>query len=97
MSKLNRNVVLLPLVRIDKKIHVKTIAIGAGGIVSGNDERRWITKKEGAPTYTLIYAGKVAMISVGSQGIPHGLIIEDDAIFKTQLLIFNSLWETLQK
>lgn len=81
--------------RIKKKIHVRTIAVGPGGSVRGKDERKWLTKKEGSPTYTLLYAGKVAMISVGSQNIPHGLIIEDEAIYETQLLIFNSLWKTL--
>ncbi len=81
--------------RIKKKIHVRTIAVGSGGNVQGEDERKWLSKKEGSPTYTLLYAGKVAMISLGSKNIPHGLIIEDEAIYKTQLLIFNSLWENL--
>lgn len=82
-------------IRIKKKIHVRTIGIGPGGSLKGNDERKWLTRKEGAPTYTIIYAGKVAMISVGSQNTPHGLIIEDEAVYKTQLLIFNSLWKNL--
>lgn len=81
--------------RIKKKIHVRTISIGSGGTVQGKDERKWLTKKEGAPTYTLLYAGKVAMISLGLQNIPHGLIIEDETIYKTQRLIFDSLWRTL--
>lgn len=81
--------------RIKRKIRVRTIAIGPGGIIQGNDERRWLTKKESAPTYTLLYAGKVAMISVGSQGIPHGLIIEDEGIYQAQLQVFDSLWKTL--
>ncbi len=81
--------------RIKKKIHVKTIAIGAGGNVHGKDERKWLTKKDGAPIYTLIYGKKVAMISVGENKIPHGLIIEDEGIFETERLIFDSLWKTL--
>ncbi|MCE9549063.1 TrmB family transcriptional regulator [Candidatus Nomurabacteria bacterium] len=81
--------------RIKRKVHVRTIAIGSGGNVKGEDERKWLTKKEGAPTYTILYAGKVAMISVGLRNIPHGLIIEDEAIYEAQLLIFNSLWKTL--
>ncbi|HEY4503314.1 MAG TPA: helix-turn-helix domain-containing protein [Candidatus Paceibacterota bacterium] len=81
--------------RIAKKIHVRTIAIGAGGKVQGEDERKWLSKKDGSPTYTLLYTGKVAKISVGVQNIPHGLIIEDKAIYETELLIFNSLWKTL--
>jgi sugar-specific transcriptional regulator TrmB len=81
--------------RIKKKIRVRTIAIGPGGVTHGNDERKWLTKKENAPTYTLIYAGKVAMISVGSEGIAHGLIIEDEAIYQAQLQIFDSVWKSL--
>ncbi|MBI5139476.1 TrmB family transcriptional regulator [Candidatus Nomurabacteria bacterium] len=81
--------------RIKKKIHVRTIAIGAGGKLHGEDERKWLTKKQGAPTYTLLYAGKIAMISVSKKNIPHGLIIEDEAIYETELMIFNSLWNSL--
>jgi len=81
--------------RIKQKIYVRTIANGPGGNVYGHDDRKWITKKEGVPTYTLIYAGKVAMISVGKNNVPHGLIIEDTGIYETQLLIFNSLWKLL--
>ncbi|MDB5204214.1 MAG: transcriptional regulator, TrmB [Candidatus Taylorbacteria bacterium] len=81
--------------RIKRKIFVRTIANGPGGETSGKDERKWLTKRESPPTYTLIYAGKVAMISVGENDIPHGLIIEDQAIYKTQLFIFDSLWKSL--
>lgn len=81
--------------RIRRKIFVRTIASGPGGAVYGYDERRWLTKKESAPVYKLIYGGKVAMISVGKKGIPHGLIIEDDGISQTELLIFDSLWARL--
>lgn len=81
--------------RIKRKIHVRTISNGPGGTVQGKDERKWLSKKESSPTYTLIYAGKVAMISVGGNNIPHGLIIEDVGIYKTQLFIFNSLWDKL--
>jgi len=81
--------------RIKRKIFVRTIASGPGGATHGQDERRWLTKKESAPTYTLIYSGKVAMISIGKNNIPHGLIIEDAGIYKTELSIFNSVWKSL--
>lgn len=81
--------------RIKRKIHVRTIAIGSGGGLHGIDERKWLTKKDGAPIYTLIYGNKVAMISVGQNKTPHGLIIEDEAINKTEKLIFDSLWKSL--
>lgn len=81
--------------RIKAKIFVRTIAIGKGGSVHGHDDRRWLTKKEGAPIYTLIFGKNVAMISVGDRDIPRGLIIEDETIAKTEQLIFDSLWRTL--
>lgn len=81
--------------RIKRKIYVRTIASGPGGNTYGQDERKWLTKKESAPTYTLIYGGKVAMISIGKNNIPHGLIVEDEGIYKTQLSIFNSVWKSL--
>ncbi|MES2059444.1 MAG: helix-turn-helix domain-containing protein [Patescibacteria group bacterium] len=81
--------------RIKRKIFVRTIAYGAGGGTYGRDERKWILEKESAPTYILIYAGKVAMISVGKNDVPHGLIIEDAELHKTQLAIFNSLWKAI--
>ena len=83
--------------RIKRKISVRALSIGPGGTVQGKDERRWLTTKEGVPTYTLIYAGKVAMISVGRHGIPHGLIIEDPGIYETQLLLFNSTWDLIPR
>jgi len=82
--------------RIKKGVYVRTIANGPGGNVYGQDDRKWISKKEGIPTYTLLYAGKVAMISVGKNRVPHGLIIEDKGIYETQLLIFNSLWKFMK-
>jgi len=81
--------------RVKRKISVRIIASGPGGTIHGHDERKWLTKKESAPVYKLIYGGKVAMISVGANRIPHGLIIEDSGIYKTELLIFNSLWKYL--
>jgi sugar-specific transcriptional regulator TrmB len=82
--------------RLKRKIFVKTIALGSGGKTSGLDERKWLTKKETVPVYKLIYSGKVAMISLGENNIPHGLIIEDKGIYETELLMFNSLWSNLK-
>lgn len=83
--------------RIKRKIFVRTIAIGQGGSLHGQDDRKWLTKKEGSsPIYTLIYDKKIAMISVGENNIPHGLIIEDKGVHETERLIFDSLWKTLK-
>jgi sugar-specific transcriptional regulator TrmB len=80
--------------RIRRKISVRTIASGAGGSTQGRDDRKWLSKQDGAPTYRLIYAGKVAMISASS-GLPHGIIVEDSGIYKTEVAIFNELWKSL--
>jgi HTH-type transcriptional regulator, sugar sensing transcriptional regulator len=82
--------------RIKRNIAVRAISIGPGGEEVGLDERRWLTREEGAPTYTLIYGGKAAIISVNKNETPHGVIIEDHHIYQTQLLIFNSIWEKLK-
>lgn len=81
--------------RIKEKIKVKVISIGPGGETRGLDERKWLTKKESAPTYTLIYPSKVAMISVDSNNNPIGVIIEDFNIYKTQKMIFEFIWDKL--
>ncbi len=80
--------------RIKAKVKAKVIAIGAGGDVRGLDERRWITTKRGAPAYIIIYAKKMAIISL-SQGRPHSVVIEDAGLAETQKLIFDSLWNKL--
>lgn len=81
--------------RIKRKIFVRTIATGAGGSTYGKDERKWLSKQETAPTYKLIYAGKVAMISINKNEILRGVVIEDQNFFETELLIFNSLWKAI--
>lgn len=82
--------------RIKRKIRVRTISIGEGGKEAGLDERRWLTKESSAPTYTLIYADKIAVVSVDRKHNLHGAIIEDKHIFETQRLIFDFLWEKLK-
>lgn len=82
--------------RIRRGIKVRTIASGAGGKLQGKDERKWLSKGESAPTYKLVYAGKVAMISVSKDDVPHGLIIEDQGLFETERAIFDSLWKSIK-
>jgi len=81
--------------RIKTGIKVKAISIGPGGKIRGLDKRKWLTKKESAPTYILIYFGKVAMISVDDNKRPIGAIIEDSNIYRTQRMIFEFVWEKL--
>jgi sugar-specific transcriptional regulator TrmB len=82
--------------RIKAGITTKVIALGAGGELRGLDERRWLTEKRGAPAYTIIYANKVALISLGAGSKPVGVVIEDSGVAETQRLIFESLWKTLE-
>lgn len=81
--------------RIKAKVRVQTVSVGPGGTTVGLDERKWLTKKKSAPTYILIYSGKVAMISVDEEGNPLGVIIEDYHIFQTQKMIFDFIWNKL--
>jgi len=88
--------------RIQKKIKVKTIALGEGGGLVGFDERRWMqlpkskTKEDLGTTYQLIYNGKVAHISLDNAENPVGIVIENEEIYKTQKLIFESNWKNLR-
>ena len=81
--------------RIKLGIKVKTISIGPGGETVGLDQRKWLTQKESSPTYTLIYSGKVALVSVDAEGKPMGVIIEDRNIYQTQKMIFDFIWQQL--
>ncbi len=82
--------------RIKKKIKVKTIASGEGGKEYGLDERRWLTKEKSSPTYILIYANRVAMISLTTDKKPLGVIIEDNNLATTQKMIHNFIWQKLK-
>ena len=76
-------------------IKVQTISIGPGGQTLGLDERKWLTKSDSAPTYTLIYEDKVAMISLGVDSKPIGVIVEDKNIYQTQKMLFDFIWAKL--
>lgn len=81
--------------RIAKKIRVQAIAFGPGGETSGLDERKWLSKKEGSPTYTLIYVNHIAHIALDSSGQMVGVIIENKAMYQAHKVIFEALWKTL--
>ena len=81
--------------RVRRKIKVRAIGVGHKGTVAELSERKSLHAKKSSPTYILIYPGKVAMISVNSSKQPLALIIEDEALFKTQQQLFNFIWESL--
>jgi|SRR3989344_1924940 len=80
-----------------KKIMVRTIALGEGGQLVGLDERKWLSQggKELKATYEIIYSGCVAHISLDTAENPVGVVIQNQEIFETQKVIFESLWEKL--
>ena len=83
--------------RIKAGIKVKTIALGQGGQLNGLDERKWLDAKQKdlKATYELIYAGKVAHISLDNAENPVGVVIHNDEIFQTQKMIFEFTWDRL--
>lgn len=83
-------------VRVARGISVKVIAIGKGGELRGLDERKWLEKNSGTPTYIIIYPGKTAYISLDAKSEPIGVLIENDGVYETQKQIFDALWALLR-
>jgi sugar-specific transcriptional regulator TrmB len=82
--------------RLAKNIYVKVISLGGGGESNIKlAERKWLSRDNGAPTYTIIYAGRVAMISTDKKGLPMGLIVADQGLYDTQKIIFENLWSKI--
>ena len=79
--------------RIAKGIKVKVLAIGDGGELRGLDERKWFDVKNVTPTYTLIYAGRVAFISLDAKQELVGVVVDNDGVYETQKQIFEELWK----
>lgn len=83
--------------RIAKKINVKIISLGEGGQLAGLDERKQMTVvgNDIKSTHEIIYAGKVAYISLDDKEQPVGVVIQNEAIFQTQKFLFNFNWSKL--
>ena len=85
--------------RIAKRIAVDAISIGPGFEEEIKDDmlanRKWLSKNEGAPTFKIIYGGKVALISLGSNNELQCSVIEDSNLYQTETTIFKQLWKTL--
>lgn len=82
--------------RIAEKISVRVIAIDSGGEEAPLSERRWLRHAQGAPNYILIYGTKTAFISIGANGEPRGVLVEDVGTSATQQILFESLWGHLR-
>lgn len=83
--------------RIKKGIKVKIISLGEGGKLVGLDERKEmpVSGKGIKATHEIIYAGKVANISIDSNGEPVGVVIQNDEVYQTKRLIFEFNWSKL--
>lgn len=86
-------------IRKKQSIFVKTISLEKGGQLVGMDERKWLHKTENMETiknsnetYEIIYSGKTAHISLDNTENPVGVIIQNQAIYETQKIIFETLW-----
>ena len=81
--------------RIKLGIAVQSISIGEGGLLHGLDERKWLSRGQSSPTYTLIYADKIALVSLDENKKPLGVIVQDSNTYKTQVMIFQALWQKI--
>jgi sugar-specific transcriptional regulator TrmB len=83
--------------RIAKKISVKIISLGEGGSPAGLDERKQmpIGGKDIKSTHEIIYAGKVAHLGLDEKDNPVAVVIQNEAIYETQKLVFEFNWSKL--
>jgi sugar-specific transcriptional regulator TrmB len=83
--------------RIAEGIHVKVIAIGEGGEIAENSERKWLDDDSNAASssYTIVYGNKMAIISIAQDDTPYGVVIEDEGTASMQRLLFHQLWSYL--
>lgn len=92
--------------RVKKGIKVKIISLGEGGQLAGLDERKQMPtppdplfgkegERKGGGTHEIIYAGKVAHISIDSNGDPVGVVIQNEEIYNMQKMIFEFTWNKL--
>ena len=78
-----------------RKVSTRAIAIGEGGSTYGMDERKWLSKEAGAPTYIFIYGNRTAYVAADTKKQLFGVTIEDAGITQSQRLIFDALWKAL--
>ena len=83
--------------RTTQNIAVKTIVMGEGGDLVGLDDRKWLAAEQtnSKATHEIIYNGKVAHLSLDNSNRPIGVIMENQAIYDTQKLIFEFNWSKL--
>lgn len=81
--------------RIRHGIQVEVISLSPGGQLRGLDQRKWIPGNQAScPTYILLYAGKVALITKAQNEVM-AVLIDSPEIAVTQQVIFSALWKKL--
>ena len=81
--------------RIKNEIKVEVISLSPGGQLCGLDQRKWLEGAQDAcPTYILLYAGKVALITKAQTEVMT-VLIDSPEIARTQQVIFSALWKKL--
>lgn len=83
--------------RVARGLHVRVIAVGAGGAEQPLSERRWLPAQDGSPTYNIVYGGKVAFLSQDGRGALIGVLVEDERVAQSERLIFDHVWATLEQ
>lgn len=83
--------------RVKEGIAVKVIAVGEGGDPAAVAERKWLphTGVDEISSYTIIYADKIAHISISNDYTPYGVVIEDAGAASMERLLFDRLWQTI--
>jgi sugar-specific transcriptional regulator TrmB len=82
--------------RIKAGIKVQVLAIGIGGEIVKLADRKWLPgPNEHTASYIIIYANKVAQISISADDTPYGVIIEEPGVAAMQKYLFEQLWKTI--
>ncbi|MDP2676730.1 MAG: helix-turn-helix domain-containing protein [bacterium] len=83
--------------KVKRGIFTKVIGLGEGADPKhiAMAERKIVTHD--APAYMIVYGPKIALISVAEDDTPFGVRIDDGKIARTQRLLFDMLWDRLEK
>jgi sugar-specific transcriptional regulator TrmB len=82
--------------RIKAGINVQVLAIGIGGDMVELSDRKWLPgPEEHTASYIIIYANKVAQISISADDTPYGVVIEEPGVASMQKYLFEQLWKTI--
>ena len=83
--------------RLEKKVKKEVLAnrLSSALLSEKSLAKEWLSKKEGAPSYTLIFAGHIAHIARDTGGRMTGVLLENEAMYQSHKMIFEELWNRL--